>query len=628
MRRLIAILLTAALALSLAACTGPQVQEMPETGAAGDPTTPAVPDPQDTPDVPKSPGEAIGAPRFTRDELPRFDGSTSTAPLAQAVCAAVLGESREDAADLIHFAKTTNAYMNLIHGDADILIVGESNGEVTEEKERLGFEWEKSPFATDAFVFVVNEDNPVDSITVDEARRIYSGEITNWKELGGEDRRIIPFQRNQGAGSQTLMEKLVMNGTPMMEAPTDWIATTMGELMEAVKGYDNSPGAIGYSVYYYAQEMRAAEGLKLLKLEGVEPDPNTIRSGTYPLVNPKYVVIPANLSDDAPARVIYDWLLSDSGQKLIAAEGYVSILDTAPSERKFLPLVGSRWYSDYRPELVPGNYGALVPYAGRRLVDDWPAGTGCLYGLMTRDGRVVVDPVYSNVEARGNILALQKGTADGPRVAAAARDGGWCADHWYLAASFTHDGVIFFDEDSMTLYDYDANPCGRISIDVLGMTREEFNALVWSAREGGYGGEWIDKYVSLSYDGETDEVILFNRETLERENMPANDWFDIIYRAGQSPGLPENGEYVFDEIRGADAEPLVKTVRYSEPSYRAYFRRDGTSLPELTLTGFNWYEDVRLLDGLIELTALNYATYYDMETMNVVFRAYLGYEGD
>ena len=101
----------------------------------------------------------------------------------------------------------------------------------------------------------------------------------------------------------------------------------MGQLMEAVKNYDGSPGAIGYSVYYYAEEMRMAQGLKLLALEGVEPNPDTIRSEEYPLVNPKYVVIPADAAEDAPNRILFDWLLGQEGQRLVAHEGYVSILE-------------------------------------------------------------------------------------------------------------------------------------------------------------------------------------------------------------------------------------------------------------------------------------------------------------
>jgi len=304
--------LTAAfLCLSLAACGG-----KPPAAPAQDPAPETAPD--------------AGTFTFTRENFPRLDGSTSTAPMAEAVCAVLLGESREDAADLVRFSKTTNAYYNLLRGGADLLIVGEPNEAVLAEKEAAGFQWEQAPFATDAFVFVVNEDNPVNSITVDEARRIYTGEITNWKELGGEDQEIVPFQRNSEAGSQTLMEKLVMRGTPMMEAPTGYIAGTMGQLMEAVKSYDGSPGAIGYSVYYYAEEMKMAQGLKLLALDGVEPAPETIRAEKYPLLNPKYVVIPAGAAEDAPNRILYNWLLGEEGQKLVAHEGYVSILEVQP----------------------------------------------------------------------------------------------------------------------------------------------------------------------------------------------------------------------------------------------------------------------------------------------------------
>lgn len=312
MKRSFPIFCTAALAVLLSACA-------PAAGPA----------PSVTPAPPESPFPTATENlfTFTRENLPRLDGSTSTAPLAEAVCSVLLGESREEVGDLVQFNKTTTAYYNLLWGNADLLIIGEANEEVMAEKESLGFEWEQEPFATDAFVFVVNEDNPVNSITVDEARRIYTGEITNWKELGGEDRAILPFQRNADAGSQTLMEKLVMQGTPMMEAPTDYVVGTMGQLMEAVKSYDGSPGAIGYSVYYYAEEMRMAQGLKMLALEGVEPNPATIRTGEYPLVNPKYVVIPADAAEDSPNRILFNWLLGEEGQRLVAHEGYVSILE-------------------------------------------------------------------------------------------------------------------------------------------------------------------------------------------------------------------------------------------------------------------------------------------------------------
>ena len=262
---------------------------------------------------------------FTRENFPRINGSTSTLPLGEAVASVLLGETREEVAELLHFDKTTNAYRALINGEADILIVGEPAQSVLEEAELAQFTWEMTPFATDGFVFLVSEENSVDGLTLAEIQKIYTGEITNWAEVGGDDLAIIPLQRNTEAGSQTLMEKLVMDGLDMLEPPTSYLIGTMGGLMEAVRGMDGNPAAIGYSVYYYAEEMNMAGGLKLLTVDGVAPSAETIRNGEYPLLNPKYVVINAATPAEAPARVLFNWLLSAEGQRLVGQEGYVAI---------------------------------------------------------------------------------------------------------------------------------------------------------------------------------------------------------------------------------------------------------------------------------------------------------------
>ena len=263
---------------------------------------------------------------FTRNNFPRMDGSTSMVPLGQAVASVLLGESRENVADLAQFNRTTQSFRNLMNGECDILIVGEPNAAVFTEMEEKGFEAEIQAIATDALIFVVNANNPVDNLTTEQVRKIYSGEITNWKDVGGEDMPIEAFQRNEDAGSQSLMLKLVMKDTPMAKAPTAYIVGTMGGLMEAVKSYDNSASAIGYSVYYYANDMQMAEGLKILSIDGVLPSPETIRSGEYPHLNAYYCAIPADAPEKSPNRILYNWLLSEEGQKLVAMEGYVSVL--------------------------------------------------------------------------------------------------------------------------------------------------------------------------------------------------------------------------------------------------------------------------------------------------------------
>ena len=301
LKRLSCAALALVLALPLAACGGQQAASTPTPGADG------------------------GAVVFTRENMPRLDGSTATAPLAQAAAAVPLGESEEDVADLIDFSRTTESYRQLMQGDADLLIAAEPNAAVFDEMEEAGFEVQMEPLATDALVFMVNEDNPVDSLTTEQLRGIYSGEITNWSEVGGADLDIVPFQRNAESGSQVLMEKLVMDGTEMTEPPEGYMIASMVGLMDAVKEYDNSSNAIGYSVYYYAHDMQMAGGLKLLKIDGVAPEAATIRSGEYPFLNPYYVAMNAAEPEGSMTRVLYDWLLGPDGQKLVDMKGYVSV---------------------------------------------------------------------------------------------------------------------------------------------------------------------------------------------------------------------------------------------------------------------------------------------------------------
>ena len=297
MRRRIAAALSLLILISLAACGEPPAADVPE---------PFV---------------------FTRENFPRLNGSTAMVPLGQAIASVLLGETREEAADLIHFSRTTQSYRELMNGQADLLISGAPPEGIYEEKEDLGFDWEISTCAVDGLVFLVNADNPVDSLTTEQLQGIYSGQITNWSQVGGDDVEIIPFQRNEEAGSQTAMRNLVMGGIPLMEAPAEYVSGAMGDLIEVVASYNDSAAAIGYTVYYYAHDMGMADGLKLLAVDGVQPSAETIRARDYPFINESYVVIPAGLADDAPAKVLYNWLLGGEGQQLVAQEGYVSVLE-------------------------------------------------------------------------------------------------------------------------------------------------------------------------------------------------------------------------------------------------------------------------------------------------------------
>ena len=133
----------------------------------------------------------------------------------------------------------------------------------------------------------------------------------------------MAFQRSEDSGSQTLFQKLLIGDGELMEAPTELAPASMGGLVDSVAAYNNSANAIGFSVYYYVDQMYSQPGLRLLAVEGVAPANDTIASREYPLCNEFYAVIRAGAAPDSPERRLYDWLSTDAGRACIEKAGYV-----------------------------------------------------------------------------------------------------------------------------------------------------------------------------------------------------------------------------------------------------------------------------------------------------------------
>ncbi len=271
------------------------------------------------------PGE-IGL-RIAPEKYPRVDGSTATLPLSLLLAERITGVSDPDTLSLlVEHSGTSSAYQNLRWGDAKLLIVYEADLQTKRELEIDSLNWITTPIGRDALVFLTNEANPVDSLTVGQVRQIYAGEITNWNEVGGSDAPILAFRRNATSGSQALMEKLVMNYKPMADAPADMLPIgDMGELVDAVAAYDNSANALGYSVYYYVNNMYLQPGIKLLSIDGTEPNNDTIRSGAYPLTNDFYAIISDEAFKDSRERLLFEYLTGRQGRALIREAGYVEL---------------------------------------------------------------------------------------------------------------------------------------------------------------------------------------------------------------------------------------------------------------------------------------------------------------
>ena len=270
--------------------------------------------------------QAEAEPFLTEEEFPGVDGSTACIPLMAQIAADTTGIHLTEAQSAITVSTTAYAWENMGVYDSDLtqlLIVYEAPDYVKEEIAEAGVQLEQKAVGRDALVFIVNDGNPVQSLTLDQLRDIYAGRITNWKEVGGADAEIVAFQRGEDSGSQTLFRNLLIGDGELMEAPTELAPASMGGLVDSIAAYNNSAAAIGFSVYYYIDQMYSQPGLRLLAVEDVTPTNDTIASQEYPLCNDFYAVIRASAPADSPERQIYDWLSTEAGIRCVEKAGYV-----------------------------------------------------------------------------------------------------------------------------------------------------------------------------------------------------------------------------------------------------------------------------------------------------------------
>ena len=267
------------------------------------------------------------------DEFPITDGSTACIPLIAQIMADTTGLDLETARSAVTTNTTAQAWRNLglygnNYGDSVKLIIAyEAPESVKEELKADGDPLEQKAIGRDALVFIVNEENPVQSLTQQQLRDIYAGRITSWKDVGGADSPIVAFQRGVDSGSQTLFKKLLIDkgDGQLMAAPTELAPADMGGLVDSIAEYNNSANAIGFSVYYYIDQMYSKPGLRLLAVDGVTPGNDTIADESYPLCNEFYAVVHADAAPDSPQRKVYDWLDTDEGRRCIEKAGYVAV---------------------------------------------------------------------------------------------------------------------------------------------------------------------------------------------------------------------------------------------------------------------------------------------------------------
>lgn len=258
-------------------------------------------------------------------DLPVIDGAAAFFPVYSAFVNAVYPETTELYDGVFEYNNTPGGYQLLAEKGIDLFLGVYPSEEQKAYAEECDTTFVYTPVGTEAFVFFVHKDNPIDNLTTEQIKEIYSGEITNWKQVGGKNEEIAAFQRNEGSGSQSMLKRF-MGDTPIMEAPTELVNSMMSGIIEKVSDYRSKSNSIGFSFRYYVEGIIQNPDIKMLSVDGVAPTADNIRNGSYPIVTPMYAVTYEENTNENVEKLL-QWILSEEGQYIIEQTGYVGISD-------------------------------------------------------------------------------------------------------------------------------------------------------------------------------------------------------------------------------------------------------------------------------------------------------------
>jgi phosphate transport system substrate-binding protein len=293
------------------------------------------------------PPETVGIEGFSFENLPKIDGSTSCRHLNTMIACKLLNlpyywqepaimtewqvlpvkEALTDDeyaifTDRVKTSQTHGAFVNLIDGEADIIlthrILSPDEAEYAHSK---GVALIETPVASDAFVFVVNINNSVKSLTVNQIQQIYTGEITNWAQVGGQNAEMNVYTRPRNSGSEEVMRTLVMGGLEMADFPESSIGQMSWVFTEVIENNN----AICYTFNNYKELiMKASDAVvPRIAINGVFPDETTVRDETYPFISKVHVAIRSDLDHNSMAYKMFEWLQSTYAKRTFEECGFV-----------------------------------------------------------------------------------------------------------------------------------------------------------------------------------------------------------------------------------------------------------------------------------------------------------------
>jgi len=243
-------------------------------------------------------------------------GSTSVQPLSEVMAEEFMADNEGTSVE-VQGGGSGQGIKSIQEGIADI---GSLSREVKDEEK--GSVKEEYIIAMDGVAVVVNTETETEDITIEELEKIYTGEITNWKELGGKDAEITVVSREEGSGTRGAFTEitgvLVKDDEGNETDNTTADALVQPSTGSVIKTVSSTPDSIGY-----VSLAAVSDEVKALKVEGVEPSKDTVLDGTYKISRPFVYVTGNNISESAKAFI--DFVLSDKGQELVEENGFIPV---------------------------------------------------------------------------------------------------------------------------------------------------------------------------------------------------------------------------------------------------------------------------------------------------------------
>ena len=236
-------------------------------------------------------------------------GSTSVGRLMEKVAKAYEAKNSNVSIE-INQPGSSAGIKDTINGVAEL---GMSSRDLKDEEKASGAEG--TVIAYDGIAVIVNPANKITNLTLEQLKDIYTGKVTNWKDVGGEDGQIVVVSREDGSGTRDAFQEIVGYKSEELVADAT-IGDGSGNIKTTVAGNKNSIGFVSFS---YVDDTVSA-----IEVNGVKPEEELAKSGEYKLSRPFLIVTKKDTLTDEGQKVI-DYILSEEGQKIVEEDKLIKL---------------------------------------------------------------------------------------------------------------------------------------------------------------------------------------------------------------------------------------------------------------------------------------------------------------